>query len=97
MKCKLYKGPLHNKTMEISDYMLNMGRVNLTVKDPKSKAQRFTSTSGNSTMTTQIYDGYRVVEYEVKIMSCIIAGRQYYGPPMHPDGSLILKYMEGKK
>lgn len=95
MKVKLYKGPLHNKTMDISDYVLNMGRVSLTVKDPKSKGQRFTNDDGSR--LTHIYDGYRLVEYEVKIVSCTIAGRTYYGPSLHPDGTLILTYVEGKK
>ena len=97
MRCKLYKGPLHGKTMDISDYTLNTGRVSLTVNDPKSKGQTFKSTNGDSVLLTHIYQGFRVVDYEVKIMSCVIAGRQYYGPSMHPDGTLILTYVEEKK
>lgn len=93
MRCKLYKGPMHNKVVDVSDKQLESGFVALMCKDPKSKggSQNFGSTMIYSGM------GFKVVTYQIMIMSGSVGGKKFYGPAVHPDGSLILQYMEKKK
>lgn len=93
MKCKLYKGPMHNRLVEVPDYELDKGYVSFVYSDKKSKGLYF----GNDVSATIVATRNNVATYQIMIMSGTVAGRKFHGPSVHPDGSLILKYMERKK
>ncbi len=96
MKVKFYKGPFHGKVKDINPRDLSNGQLLMAVMDQKAMAQTYKLDLSSPLMMVQPM-GVRHVLYRIKIMSGEVAGQKFYGPAVHPDGSLFLEYVPDRK